>query len=101
MQIKAGTFCPFVQGECLQTKCALFSKIEGVDKNTGREVEEWGCSLAWIPMLLVENSSQQRQTGAAVESFRNEMVRANDKVMKLALGTVQESGPLRIVSGDD
>ena len=26
-------------------------------------------------MLLVENSQQQRQTGAAVESFRNETVK--------------------------
>jgi len=28
-------------------------------------------------MLLIENSQQQRQTGAAVESFRNEMVQFN------------------------
>ena len=27
----------------------------------------------WIPMLLIENSQMQRQTGAAVESFRNEV----------------------------
>jgi hypothetical protein len=34
-------------------------------------------------MLLVENSGQQRQTGAAVESFRNEMVKANESSVKL------------------
>ena len=28
-------------------------------------------------MLLIENAQQQRQTGAAVESFRNEMVKAS------------------------
>jgi hypothetical protein len=28
--------------------------------------------------LLIENSQQQRSTGAAVESFRNEMVKANE-----------------------
>jgi hypothetical protein len=32
-------------------------------------------------MLLIENSQQQRQTGAAVESFRNEMVDANNRSM--------------------
>jgi len=28
--------------------------------------------------LLIENAQQSRSTGAAVESFRNEMVKAND-----------------------
>jgi hypothetical protein len=33
--------------------------------------------VAWLPILLVENASQIRQTGAAIESFRNEMVKSN------------------------
>ena len=32
--------------------------------------------MAWLPVLLIENAQQSRQTGA-VESFRNEMVEAN------------------------
>ena len=34
-------------------------------------------------MLLVENAMQARQTGAAIESFRNEMVKANDSNQSL------------------
>lgn len=34
--------------------------------------------MAWLPMLLIENTQQSRGTGAAVESFRNEMVRQNE-----------------------
>jgi len=30
-----------------------------------------------LPVLMIENSQMQRQTGAAVESFRNEVVSAN------------------------
>ena len=41
--------------------------------------------MAWLPHLLIENSGQQRQTGAAVESFRNEMVKANETAQKIAL----------------
>lgn len=40
-------------------------------------------------MLLIENSGQQRQTGAAVESFRNEMVKSNEtsqKILAVSLG---------------
>jgi hypothetical protein len=32
---------------------------------------------------LVENAAQGRQTGAAVESFRNEMVKANQSSQNL------------------
>ena len=32
-----------------------------------------------MPLLLIENSQMQRQTGAAVESFRNEAVKANQQ----------------------
>jgi len=40
---------------------------------------------SFLPMLLIENSQQQRQTGAAIESFRNEMVQANDATRVLML----------------
>ena len=33
--------------------------------------------MAVASVLLIENAQQSRQTGAAVESFRNEMVEAN------------------------
>lgn len=49
--------------------------------------------MAWLPVLMIENSQQQRQTGAAVESFRNEMVRANDTSQQVLLATVQQSNP--------
>lgn len=58
-------------------KCPLWTRVAGVNPNTGDKVDTWSCAIAFLPMLLVENSQQQRQTGAAVESFRNEMVKAN------------------------
>jgi hypothetical protein len=42
--------------------------------------------------MMIENSQQQRSTGAAVESFRNEMVKANEvgqKVLLAAAGVPQ------------
>jgi hypothetical protein len=38
-----------------------------------------------MPMLMIENSQQQRQTGAAVESFRNEMVKNNEVGQRVLL----------------
>ena len=68
-----------------------FSKIQGTDKNTGEHVEDWQCAVSLLPMLLVENSGQQRQTGAAVESFRNEMVKANENSQKILIATSRQN----------
>ena len=38
-------------------------------------------------MLLIENSKVSRETGAAVESFRNETVKANNITQKILLTT--------------
>ncbi len=54
------------------------------------DVDEWGCSVAWMPMLLVENSQQQRSTGAAVESFRNESVKGNQQNQQLYIHALQQ-----------
>jgi len=65
--------------------CPKFVKISGVNPNDGQPVDKFGCSDSFMHMLLIENSQQQRQTGAAVESFRNEMVRANNAGLALML----------------
>jgi len=84
MEIKAKDGCPLHSFEpCKQLDCAWFIQVRGINPNTGKEVDEWSCSVAWLPMLLIENSQQQRSTGAAVESFRNEMVKANEATYKL------------------
>lgn len=71
--------------ECIGLDCAWFTKVEGYDINTGNRVDEWNCAMSWLPMLLIENSGMQRQTGAAVESFRNEMVKANESAQQMLL----------------
>ena len=74
MEIKAGNYCPLLQKECIGLQCAWITQVRGTNPNTGEEVDEWECAVKWIPMLLIENSQQQRHTSAAVESFRNEVV---------------------------
>jgi len=52
----------------------MWTTIRGYDVNTGKDVDSCQCVITTIPMLMIENSAQQRGTGAAVESLRNEMV---------------------------
>lgn len=90
MNIEPKNNCPLDGfNPCRQLECAWFMKVRGLNPNTGKEIDEWGCSMSWLPILLIENSQQQRHTGAAVESFRNEMVKANNETIKLVHSNIK------------
>lgn len=86
MQLEVKDNCPLNNFEpCKKLECTWFIQLRGQNPNTGQEIDKWGCSITFLPMLMVENSQQQRQTGAAVESFRNEMVKSNELNTKVML----------------
>ena len=94
MKLEAKANCPLDGFKpCRQLDCAWFMKVRGTNPNTGEEIDDFGCAMAWMPVLLIENSQQQRQTGAAVESFRNEMVKANDVSQQVLRATIQQVVP--------
>jgi len=81
MKIESKANCPLDGFKpCRQLDCAWFTQLRGNNPNTGELVDEWGCAIAWLPILTIENSQQQRQTGAAIESFRNETVQINEQL---------------------
>lgn len=91
MELKPKANCPLNGFQpCKQLDCAWFTQLRGVDPGSGKDVDEWGCAVAWLPMLLVENSQQSRQTGAAVESFRNAMREDNERSMNVLLNAARE-----------
>lgn len=84
MSLKTVLSCPLghkcqeaVDGEIRQ--CAWYTKMVGVNPNTGEEMDEHACAMTWLPVLLVENARTNRGTSAAIESFRNEMTQANEQ----------------------
>ncbi len=85
MQLKTGTYCPLIKKDCIGLQCNWFIQIRGTNPNTGADVDEWGCSIAWLPHLLIENANQTRQAGAAVESMRNESVRVAENTVRAIL----------------
>ena len=86
MKLEPKANCPLDNfNPCRQLDCAWFMKIRGNNPNTGEEIDDYGCSMAWLPVLMIENSQQQRSTGAAVESFRNEMVKSNEVGQRVLL----------------
>ena len=102
-QIQPGKFCPLIGKECIGLECSWYTQIRGQNPNTGQEVDEWGCAITWMPMLLIENSQQQRSTSAGVESFRNEMVQANKTnidVLSAAAQMLSQARPQNVIPAD-
>lgn len=66
--------CPMINGECREHGCTFYTHVQGTNPQTGQAVDTFDCSINLLPLLLIENAQQQRQTGAAIESFRNEIV---------------------------
>lgn len=67
--------CREIIAEC---DCPKFVSIKGNDPQTGAVIDRHGCVDSFLPLLLIENAQMSRQTAAAVESFRNGAVKANE-----------------------
>lgn len=78
--------CREIVADC---DCPKFIKISGVNPNDGQPIDRFGCIDSFLHMLLIENSQMQHQTGAAVESFRNEMVKANENSLRMLAASSQ------------
>lgn len=66
-------------------RCPWYIMVRGTDINTGKEVDDWGCAIAWLPTLLINTANESRKGVAATESFRNEMVKQGEQTQKIML----------------
>ncbi len=84
MALEVEFFCP-LGSTCEEAvdgvikRCAWYTKMVGLDPNTGKEVDDWACAMAWMPMLQVEMSITNRGQTQALESFRNETVKGQEE----------------------
>jgi len=85
-----GHSCESIKGDTID-RCKLYIRLSGINPNTGETEDSWNCSFAWTPILLIENSMQQRSTSAAVESFRNEMVQNSEVNQQILLAAANKN----------
>lgn len=78
--------CPLLNKPCIGMECEFYIHILGADPQTGKELDQWGCTVAFLPKLLIENAKINRETGAAVESLRNTQVRNAGALAALMAG---------------
>jgi hypothetical protein len=70
-----------VNGEQVLVRCPWHMKVRGTNASTKEEHDEWRCSIAWMPVLLVNSANESRKTAQAVEQFRNRMVEGISQIV--------------------
>ena len=82
------TTCPATMhsDKCMDhfMNCPKWVNVQGQHPQTGSLVDQYACLDTWMPILLIENSQQQRGTQKAVESLRNIVDRDNQQILSLA-----------------
>jgi hypothetical protein len=74
-------------------RCAWHIKMKGVDA-AGEEHDEWGCAIAWQPILQLEIAGTNRGVAESVQSMRNE----NTKRQDAAIDAIKGAGNARIIN---
>ena len=73
-------------------RCMWYTKMVGLDPNTGEHVDDWSCAISFMPMLQVEMSNTNRSQSAVLESFSNETVKGQTEFNKLISSKVMPKG---------
>jgi len=92
MSLEIESTCP-LGNDCEKTsdnkilRCAWYTKVIGKNPQSKDDIEEWACSMSWMPILMIEMSQTNRGQTTALESFRNETVKGQEEfnnIMKIA-----------------
>ena len=62
--------------------CAWYVKLQGKNPQTGENINEQRCAIAWQPILAIEGNGAVSGVAASIQSLRNETVARQD----IALG---------------
>lgn len=90
------TFDPKHPESCIEHQCAFYTQIMGTHPQTGVQTAEWGCAIAWMPVLMIEAAQQARQAGASVDKLTNEVVREGERTRNHFQALADQSRRLRL-----
>ena len=61
-----------------RANCPNYVMVEGKPPQGEDTIKMFDCALRWAPTLAIELSQRMNQMGADLETFRNELVKAQD-----------------------
>jgi len=86
MSIETVLTCP-LGSKCEEIKdnklhrCAWFTTLAGRNPQTGEQIDEKACAIAWLPVMQVEVAQANKGTAEAVISLREETIMRQDQAL--------------------
>lgn len=75
-----GPICPLIKKACIQHECAFFTHIQGVNPQTGAQIDLFDCAIKWTPVMMLDASKNMKHVQAAVETARNDICDRQDNL---------------------
>lgn len=54
-------------------KCRWWQHLYGKDPQADKNIDQWDCAVAWLPITTIEAAQMSRQTGASVDKLANQV----------------------------
>lgn len=79
-------------------RCRWYVRIEGKNPQNKQRLDREDCAIAWSPFLSLEIAGTNRGQTEALESFRNEVVKGNEKMTEVMQKSLPKAEP-RLLNG--
>ncbi len=74
-------------------KCRWWQHLAGKDPQSEKMLDQFDCSIAWLPIVGVEGAQMSRQTASSVDKVSNEMATVKSGLTAL-------SGSIRLAASE-
>jgi hypothetical protein len=95
---KAGWACPLNGKACndgvredfpevapgVKVHCRWWQHVLGKDPQTQKEIDNFDCAVAWLPVIGIENSQMTRHAAASADKVANEVAQTKQAVSTLS-----------------
>lgn len=70
--------CPFLSAggrkvKCIEHDCMMWTQVMGTHPQTGEQMNQWSCAVAWMPTLILNVAQEGRKTQAAIQHINNQL----------------------------
>lgn len=71
---------------CIEHRCVHYQHVLGKEPQTGEVIDHFMCSDLLANKITLEGNKLTNEVGAALESFRNEVVKASNHAIEFIPG---------------